>query len=1661
MNKFFKTSTNGKSDREMQLCQRAAPTGGNEEIEDGDYVSHSLFQEVPYQLRYTNQCRHEELERQKHDWRKDLHRSSYSHAKENWYVKKVRGKTRDLRRERLSQRAPCFEKHSGLEFANLHTMVSDLAKYASVDYTDELLIQLEGVVALIFTLQGCQDYVTMSSALFLYIRKFFDKSVTSHVMEYISDLFETEPQSDGESVDVVQSTDWVEMMRNLRDNWAVVRENKLFSHFSKLLGLLVTAELCKVSDLTFSVKEFKIWEPDMKVVHGSAVDIFDAALSTVTFFVENISLCWQEQSLRPFLVNDKAAIALDEEYTNVVLWWDLVKNGNLKRVADKSEHEFDRRLEDLTTKIKNLSGGLKSFDKKLMDQKLVRLLKIKNDYITLKICSGVKQAPFCIEFFGASSQGKTTCCNQVLTALLTSAGLPTGKQYQATYNASDKFMSTWSTDKLVLVIDDMANDKSNFVERPPTRVIIDVANNSPMYANMADLDRKGKVFVEPAICAVTTNVKDLDARIYSNCPYSIQRRMHIVVTVRAKEYLQRTVDGRSQGLDPYLVKKHVEANPDAPFDDFWWLTLERAVRPENLTSAATYAPIVFRGKEMVDISFKEALQCMIEYYEIHRDQQEGLITRMKKMEEVEICGVNGCCQLKHMCDLHDGCRVIEEVEKQFGDEIVSSLESAGSMISRRIKSDIFGLDRAVESACTFAIMGAAKKFVKHWDWLKLVPTPWLQNNKFQNLMMLLYRDDMKKNYIKRTTLLWSSIFGVMFLARNQPRQLTSTLGAGLITSGITMQKCMVRSVKAQFHRSLVDRNTITTVLGEYRDRHVEKICKACAIVGALYGISRVYKAWRKLRPQGSLEPRTPEEVRERDAETNVWSAVVPRHLPVNPLTANATSEQLIGLVEKNLFYGSVTVGDRVLRVNGLFLTSNVVVIPDHYFEKDVIDVKFKRFKPKASSGEFSMRLSVAQSVKLPNTDLRVCFAASGGSFKDIRKYLFDGDLPPTEFALRWRDMSGELVNASGIACRQLISNGACEFEGYYYQSLTIDTFKGMCGATLVAKRRPIILGVHLGGKSGTPRGCAGMLPRSIVNKAIDDLRTIDGVIISGSAEKFETQVLGVNVLVDKELHPKSPLNYMPEGSQVSYFGTCPGMSVFKSDVRVTPISEHIMDVTGQPNIFGPPVVEPQYYGWQNCLANLALPASPYDPELLILAIKDYKEDMLGIFKNPMWKNASPLDDESNLCGIPGIKFIDAIKLDTSIGYPLGGCKRRFVTELPPTEDRPSRRVFDDVIVNEIARCLDCYKRGERAYVINRACKKDEVLSKKKCRIFYGSGIALIFLVRKYFLPILRVMQFNPKVSECAVGVNCHGPEWQELHDHIFTFGKDRLIGGDYGKYDQKLPSQLIFAALRIMIDFARECDYSQEDLEVMEAMTGDIVYAIIAYNGDLIGLTEGTHISGNSLTVIINGICGSLNLRCYFYKENPCASFDERMKFREFVKLITYGDDNIGSVSDLVNNFTIKGASQFLAEYGQTYTMPDKESELLDFLPPEEFEFLKRKSVYLPEIGQHVGALVDLSCFKMLHCFIRTKNSPLTKEHASAQNIDTALREWFNHGQDTYETRREQMKEVANRAGIAHLCSELDVTYADCVERWKAKYDKNYHPSYAMDEESIIKCFDE
>jgi hypothetical protein len=617
---------------------------------------------------------------------------------------------------------------------------------------------------------------------------------------------------------------------------------------------------------------------------------------------------------------------------------------------------------------------------------------------------------------------------------------------------------------------------------------------------------------------------------------------------------------------------------------------------------------------------------------------------------------------------------------------------------------------------------------------------------------------------------------------------------------------------------------------------------------------------------------------------------------------------------------------------------------------------------------------------------------------------------------------------------------ASSFFGAKY-NLRFETFEGLCMAPIVTETKgPLIGGFHLGGKNGETRGCSGLLLKDEFISAMERLRQAPGVVLSKSSGTIPTELYDIQFYQGDDVHPKSPINFLPEGTNCKYYGQVTGRAKYYSEVEDTVISKHVEDVCGVPQKWGGPQFK-KGYPWQASLQYSTRPSCGIEGSLLEKATNDYVEGFLRTLDEipDMKKDVRPLTEMETVCGIDGLRFIDKMPSNTSIGFPLSGPKSEYLTLLDPT-DHPTHQcpaVLDQRFWDHAYEMEETYLQGERAYPIFKACLKDEPtkLTKDKVRVFQGAPVALQLLVRKYYLPVARLLSMLPFASECAVGINAQGPEWDQLARHVMKFGAKRILAGDYSKYDLRMPAQVMFAAFRVMMDIAKICGYSQRDLAIMEGIATDICYPLMAYNGDLIQ-HYGSNPSGQNLTVYVNSIVNALLFRCAYY--HITRERENVPEFREICALITYGDDAKSSVHESFPEFNHISVAKFLEDHDMKFTMPDKKSEPIPYMTDEEADLLKRANVYSEDTGMIMGALDNDSIFKSLHAALRSK--AITREQQAMQNIDGALREWFSHGRDVYETRREQMIEVAKRADIIHGCSVVHESYDDRLQQWKDKY---------------------
>lgn len=1538
----------------------------------------------------------------------------------------------------------------------LSGLFNDAKEIPGMELDDSILKNLELICALMNSLIRAEHWDQVVSAFTLYFNNFTEHSITGTCLHYMQELFDFTPQSLEKGQDDLPA--FIRLMRLGRENFSLLKGNPLFGHFSKFLGLVVAVGLCETSQVSFELGTYKMFEPCMKTAHGGADNVLEAIFQSVTFFIERIYFCFKNKSIRPLLMSDGEAADIDEEIAQLNLFWALHRNGNLYDVKGLQPCEFERRLNSMGFKLQNLLRCKSGMEKQVVRDKYQRILIMISDMQVLNASGDIREAPFHVQLYGDSGVGKSTAMYQLNNVLLAAQGLPLDPIYRAAINCDDPYMSNWTSDKIVMILDDFANTKQNRVATPPTKFIILAKNNAPAYAPKAEIEGKGKCAIKPLLMFTTTNCKDLAASESSVNPYSIQGRSDYVLVIKNRpECLSAfhgayTIDGKkcdawhaSNGRDNSMV------------EDIWLVDIQKAVRPKDESHLAEYRNVFnAEGKELKNLSMQEVAVELIKFHQTYRKQQEDILRKAKEQIKVDytLCGINGCKCPRNICLDHkqmtvqSGRRINGGWIPQY--RLDSTINRLADQASESIKDQFSWMAFNAEGVTTVALLAAGRVFSHYFDWMVLLPESWVRNEYFMSFAMICNKERITKEYVKNTITNWLPVVGFTALGCLEPQIMFIAIMFGIFAT--LRQMAMIVTVKDAYRAELIARNdTISSSVKSYRDNVCAAAGKACVGLGALYILSKFLARMArvaKFEPQGNLTPKTEKDVKERDIEANVWSQVVVRKLPMTDIAKSSTSTELENKLKKNLFYAEIQVHGKTLVANILYLRTNLIVVPVHYFLDDHLEITFYKDKSKACGGRHRYKVSLSASVRIGNTDLALCYCPSGGSMGDLTDYLPTADLSSHQFHMVYRMEDGDLLRANGIASFKVANNGFASFPGGEYERLDINTFDGLCGAVVVSHGSgSIISGFHLGGRADTPRGCYGTLFAQDVIDGLGKLEQLPGVLFSGNDGKgFVPQLLNKGILLNEPTHPKSPANYLPEGSSLQYYGRCIGAKQTKTTVRDTPISPSIALVCGAPNCYQPPKLNPSWWGEQKCLANMSKPGTAYEYELLELAVRDYRNDLIDALDD-YWKQTKPLTDEENFLGIDGKRFVDKLVANTSMSMlGLTPTAKSHYIEKEINEDGTIASIdFTPEIRKLIDEAEEAYKNGNRAWPIAVANKKDEILTKEKCRMFFGNPVTLSWLIRKYFLPIIRFIQMNPILSECAVGINAMGPEWEAFQAHVLKYGLKRILAGDYGKYDQKLTAQLLFAAFGILINIAEKCNYSEQDIKIMKAMVSDVVYALIAFNGDLYGIVEGTHISGNSLTVILNSICGSLNLRCAFYSMYPPDEDGSFVPFRLAVALCNYGDDNTSTVKEGYEKYNMVSVSKFLAKYGQEYTNPDKSEAKIEYLPVEDWEFLKRRNVYNPDLGVHVGALDEKSIFKSLHCYLRGKSPALTQEMACATNIDGALREWFMHGKDVYEKRRTEMQLVAqdivNDVPVASLCRELDVTYEDRVEAWKAKYD--------------------
>lgn len=1509
----------------------------------------------------------------------------------NKRTNKHKAKTRELLTQAIqkTRKEDSLKKDALKNQAGILPSRADLLSYLpivpGID-TSLILSEIENISALFFALLDASSSRQVAAILLLFLKTHCTDSVLNHMVEFIKsecnfDLLT--PQSS----DTVP--EWISWMKNCKDNWSAVVQNKAFKKISTLISMSAAMGLCDLAKFKFDVNGIRIFSISSYKHHVTAPDLIGAVIETASYFIEGGYKCFKTGSFAPFIFSGDAAQQFEADYFEMLDLAPFMKAGNLLRKKQITENDFDFKLTHLIDSADSLYKAAEgTWEKKILFDRLSQLRKIRADFITVRVDGKLREAPFAIYVEGPSGVGKSSVSAILMRTVLLANGFDASDERLITINEADKYMSTYRSFMNGIFFDDLGNTQAQFVEKSPAAKIIEIINNVPAYANMAEAELKGKISIEPKCVIGTSNLNiDSIARQYSNEPYSISRRFLIQIYVTVKEEFAMK-DGR---LDSSKVHdKYPDGIPAVP--DLWDIVV--------------YTP----------------------YF----DPRNGNVRKHAKMNIMELVIYAKNVSRRHFRNQSDVVNFASNLDEKM--DFCTECHLPGCMCKCVLDNQMFEQQTEYIKSLISEISSYDSKWLK---WTNYLPV-----HLFDNRYVDMFLTYLRRHQIHAETLasynVWKgslvigliSIFWSFFLA------------LFVICSSTFMYGRKLMMKKAQLIRQLRDANgAMPLIFKRIRDNHVATIAVTGSILGVIYMLVKAYKSARVLTEQGTLTPTSCADIQQRDAESDPWAEVHVSELPSTEIAERCTHDQLKRNVFNNLFFMELKDSQSVKFCDAFFPKSNIAIIPAHMWIEDEVIAKFYRRGDNTNGAYFKSCLSKKFAVKIPDMDLYMAWVSNSCSMKDLSEYFALGDYHAVPATMIYKRRSGERADFKAKLTPGMVYTHVATFKGFNYR-LVDKTFDGMCMGTWVSDSvKKQIIGFHLGGNGY--RGGAGQFTLSMLRDAEAKLRSLEGVLLAKSTGTVMTEQYGVKFFKHEDIHYKSPTRFLPKGNNVEIYGTVEGRSIMRSAVMETKISPFVTAVTGVAQKWGPPKFGPERWKpWQVSLQHSSNPSIGMRGDLLQKAVIDFKLPLLELIANnePLKNEIHPLSRMETVCGIDGKRFIDKMKPSTSVGYPLSGPKSTYLTILNPDDfdNFACPMELDEQFWSEFERMEEEYLAGRRCYPVFKASLKDEPtpIEKDKVRVFQAAPLALQLLVRKYYLPLARVLSLYPLVSECAVGVNPYGPEWDQLSKHVKKYGSDRILAGDYSKYDLRMSSQLMAAAFRVLIDMARSTNnYSDSDISIMEGIATDICQPLMAYNGDYIQHV-GSNPSGQNLTVYINSIVNALLFRCAYF--HIYADRKNIPPFKAVCALITYGDDAKSSVRSGYDEFNHIAVANFLEANDMKFTMPDKTSIPTKFMTDETADLLKRKNIVNPETGLIFGALDESSIFKSLHSVL--KSTAVSNEEQCMSNIDGALREWFAHGRDVYELRRAQMQRVAQLADITHGCDELHTTYDECVDRFCEKY---------------------
>lgn len=1460
-------------------------------------------------------------------------------------------------------------------------------------FDTDFVKMMEDVLVFMMLLSRARNKTDIMLAVLVFVKLRTSHALVADAMASITTLVDALFADDGPQIQALE--DHVTSFRDMMGKWEESKETVIGKKYLKLMKYLVSFGVFSCIGVKPTEKNLKR-SADLNESVNHA-DFLYCVVDTLSFTLQRGLMFARTGEWSVFLHGPKTYAAWFDKCLDVKR--KAYSMGNLE--AQGTDYftfvaQIKECIEEGHAIVKFASRDLKS-ELKAAKFMLHEILMIEASVLTKKSAQQERRAPFAVLLHGESSVAKSMFQKMLFYYYGKLMNLPTGDDYKFVRNPTDPFWSGFSSQVWCIFLDDVGFlNPAKATEDLSLLELIALVNNVPLVPNQADLADKGKTPVRARLVVASTNTKDMNASNYFACPLAVQRRLPWVITVTPRPEFERA-DAPGM-IDPLKMKAL-----DGDWPDFWTISVDKVIpagKAGNRAMASFENVKVFSNTQ----DFLDWFGPVCKTFDAIQAKAMVDDCRMKDIELCQLCNRSTpkctCVQAHNEFVIPEGYEFGQNFELDYED---------GPILER--KNYMFN-GKSYMCHTTFYRDGV---FVRdHVSPVSIRKTPEVQAVSQVDYADILNEVVERQKPRCETCVQKVTAWCITAVLKSYIRYSIVRRTADWFVS-FTIVRTVIKHVIMDF----VPPSEMARAFFSFVGVFVERTMTPARWRKLLLGLTATVSAWIAYRKmcnwsvQGS-NMSVPDTHFKKNEKENVWKRddYQTTAFDVDPMSANYASlptEQVVAKIRKNcarIFVGNE--GQMSIPGNAFCVGGHLWVTNNHILPEDGdLTVKFK-VDPDGmgASRNVTFRLEQSSIYRESGSDLAYFEIFAVDARADLTRLIssptLDGQFVAKYVGLN-RDCSPRDTQVRAVVKTSEHCAAHDRVYTYWRGMVEQDTVNGDCGTVMVGIKPTVaILGLHqLGGSQNM--AFAVKLTQSSLARARGFFTR---PLIQASAPRISSN--DVKKVVGPLSH-RSPLRWLKEGS-ITVFGSFTGYIVRKrSQVSSTLCGDYIKSIRNWNVPFGRPDLS-DWRPWHLAYKDILNQENIASRSIIKQAVAGYVSDVCAGLSEDDKANLRIISDHAAINGIAGVQYIDKMNFNSSIGEPFNKSKKWFMVPAP-TEEQPKARMFNDEIMARAAAIENQYKQGIRACPVFSGQLKDEARAQAKIdagkvRVFTGAPGDWSFVVRKYLLSFVKVVQENKMLFEAAPGCVTQSLEWETYREYLTQFGEDQIVAGDYGKFDKKMTAEFILAAYDAIAAILKFAGWTDEDLLIVYGIAEDTAYAYINCNGDLV-MTYGANPSGHPLTVIINSIVNALYLRYCYIVLNPKK---ECSTFKKMVALLTYGDDNVMGVSKSIPWFNHTAMVEVLASIGVEYTMADKESASTPYINISEVAFLKRTWRWDSDVGAYLCPLDEVSIHKMLCINIPSKT--ISREAQMLFVMRSAIDEYFFYGRERFEQEREFLLSV-------------------------------------------------